>query len=162
LFPVSLDGWIPINGAGLSLQKLAMPLSSALPYSMNVAAKGSSGKVGFANTGYWGMDVKVQKYTGSFYVKGSYEGKFTASLQSNLTGESFGSVDVASQSVSGQWTQHNFTLVPSKAAPNSNNTFAITFDPAVSRNLITHQEGSNMHADCSEHRVPRMGPLTST
>jgi alpha-N-arabinofuranosidase len=99
---------------------------------MNVATTGSSGKVGFANTGYWGMDVKVQPYKGSFYVKGSYQGSFTASLQSNLTGESFGSVDVVSQSVAGEWTQHNFTLVPAKAAPNSNNTFAITFNPAVS------------------------------
>jgi alpha-N-arabinofuranosidase len=96
-----------------------------------VAATASSGKVGFANSGFWGMDVKVQKYTGSFYVKGAYEGSFTASLQSNLTDESFGSVDVVSQSVAGEWTQHNFTLVPDKAAPNSNNTFAITFDPAV-------------------------------
>ncbi|KAB5542523.1 glycoside hydrolase superfamily [Coniochaeta sp. 2T2.1] len=129
-FPSSLTGWIPVNRAALSLQKLATPLSWALPYSMNVAAGSSSGKVGFANTGYWGMDVKVQKYTGSFYVKGSYEGSFTASLQSNLTGETFGSVDVVSQSVAGEWTQHNFTLVPTKAAQNSNNTFAITFDPA--------------------------------
>ncbi|KAB5536249.1 glycoside hydrolase superfamily [Coniochaeta sp. 2T2.1] len=131
LFPSSLTSWIPVNHAALSLQKLATPLSWALPYSMNVAAAGSSsGKVGFANTGYWGMDVKVQKYTGSFYVKGSYEGSFTASLQSNLTGETFGSVEVVSHSVAGEWTQHNFTLVPTKAAQNSNNTFAIAFDPA--------------------------------
>lgn len=131
-FPVSLDGWTSVNGAALSLQKLATPLSWALPYSMKVASGSKSGKIGFANTGFWGMDVKVQKYTGSFHVKGAYTGSFTASLQSNLTGESFGSVDVTSQSVSGEWTQHNFTLVPTKNAPNSNNTFAITFDPAVS------------------------------
>lgn len=99
---------------------------------MNVAVDGDSGPVGFANTGYWGMDVKVQPYTGSFYVQGTYEGSFTASLQSNLTGETFGSIDVVSQSVAGEWTQHNFTLVPTMAASNSNNTFAITFDSAVS------------------------------
>lgn len=99
---------------------------------MNVAAGSRPGNVGFENTGFWGMDVKVQKYTGSFYVKGAYEGSFTASLQSNLTGEEFGSVDVVSHSVAGEWTQHNFTLVPKKAAPNSNNTFALTFNPAVS------------------------------
>ncbi|KAJ9139520.1 GH51 arabinofuranosidase [Coniochaeta hoffmannii] len=129
MYPSNLAGWIPVNGASLSLQRLATPLSWALPYSMNVAATASSGKIGFANTGYWGMDVKMQTYSGSFYVKGVYEGSFTASLQSNLTGDVFGSVDVVSQSVAGEWTQHNFTLVPSKAAPNSNNTFAITFDP---------------------------------
>jgi alpha-L-arabinofuranosidase len=131
-----------MNGAALSLQKLATPLSSALPNSINVAAGASSkGKknVGFANLGYWGMDVKVQKYTGSFYVKGSYKGSFTASLQSNLTGESFGSVDVTSQSVADAWTQHTFTLVPKKTAPNSNNTFAITFDPAVSGKPVVNR-----------------------
>src|SRR5690606_19420289 len=79
-YPVTLEAWSSVNGAKLSLKKLAQPLSSALPYSMNVAVPSSSTKtVGFANAGYWGMDVKVQKYTGSFYVKGAYKGKsFTA------------------------------------------------------------------------------------
>ena len=146
MFPSSLAGWNPINGAALSLQKLATPLSWALPYSMNVAAGSSAGKAGFANSGYWGMDVKVQTYTGSFYVKGSYKGSFTASLQSNLTGETFGSVDVVSQSVAGEWTQHNFTLVPLKAAQNSNNTFAITFDPAVSANCAVGRKDADRFA----------------
>lgn len=105
-------------------------MSAALPNSLNVVP--GSKKSGFANSGYWGIDVKVQKYTGSFYVKGSYSGRFTASLQSNLTGETFGSVDIVSRSVANEWVQHEFTLVPKKAAPNSNNTFAITFDASVS------------------------------
>lgn len=113
------------------MKQLSKPLSSALPNSLNVVP-GSGKKTGFANSGFWGMDVKPQKYTGSFYVKGSYSGRFTASLQSNLTGETFGSVDVVSKSVANEWVQHEFTLVPKKAAPNSNNTFAITFDTAVS------------------------------
>ncbi len=105
-------------------------MSTALPNSLNVVP--SSGKSGFTNSGFWGIDVKVQKYTGSFYVKGSYSGSFTASLQSNLTGETFGSVDIVSRSVANEWVQHEFTLVPKKAAPNSNNTFAITFEASVS------------------------------
>ncbi len=79
--------------------------------------------------------MKVQRYTGSFYVKGSYSGSFTASLQSNLTGETFGAVDIVSRSVANEWVQHEFTLVPKKAAPNSNNTFAITFDASVSTRM---------------------------
>jgi len=158
MYPSNLAGWIPVNGASLSLQRLATPLSWALPYSMNVAATASSGKIGFANTGYWGMDVKMQTYSGSFYVKGVYEGSFTASLQSNLTGDVFGSVDVVSQSVAGEWTQHNFTLVPSKAAPNSNNTFAITFDPTVSDASCS----SAKWADWRDRRVLKMGHWTST
>lgn len=75
------------------------------------------------------MDVRKQKYQGSFWVKGAYNGSFTASLQSNLTSDTFGSIDVRSKAVANEWTEHKFTLVPKKDAPNSNNTFSITFDP---------------------------------
>jgi alpha-N-arabinofuranosidase len=95
---------------------------------MKVSAGNGTGKVGFENEGYWGMDVKQQTYTGSFWVKGSYEGSFTASLQSNLTEEVFGSTEVESKAVADEWIEHTFELVPEKDAPNSNNTFAITFD----------------------------------
>jgi alpha-N-arabinofuranosidase len=97
---------------------------------MHVAAN-SSGKAGFKNEGYWGMDVKKQKYTGSFWVRGAYNGSFTASLESNLTTDVFGSVEVMSKSVADAWTEHTFELVPEKDAPNSNNTFSITFDSAA-------------------------------
>ncbi|KAH7625864.1 glycoside hydrolase superfamily [Sordaria sp. MPI-SDFR-AT-0083] len=134
-YPVTLDGWSPVNGAKLSLKKLPKPLSSALPYSMNVVAPSSSKKkVGFANDGYWGMDVKRQKYTGSFYVKGDYQGKsFTASLQSALNGEVFGTTEVPvkkDKKAGNEWVKYDFNLIPRKAASNSNNTFAITFDAA--------------------------------
>ncbi|KAI1492729.1 alpha-L-arabinofuranosidase [Biscogniauxia mediterranea] len=129
-YPSSLDAWFPINGAHLSLNtNLSTPLSDSLSVSMNVAApKDGDTEVGFLNVGYWGMDVKIQKYTGSFWVKGGYTGSFTASLRSNLTGEEFGSVSIPSQSQDDQWIEHDFELTPSKSAPNSNNTFAITFE----------------------------------
>lgn len=99
---------------------------------MNVKAGGKKEKsIGFLNDGYWGMDVKKQTYTGSFWVKGAYKGKFTASLRSNLTEDVFGSVDIKSKSVANDWTEHKFQLIPKKDAPNSNNTFAITFNPKV-------------------------------
>jgi alpha-L-arabinofuranosidase len=127
-----LAGWHAVNGAVLTLKNLSMPLSSALPTSMNVVAPGnSSGPVGFFNDGYWGMDVKKQKYTGSFWVQGSYNGVFTASLRSALTKDVFGSVQIPSKATAGKWVEHVVELVPTMNAPNSNNTFAITFDPAV-------------------------------
>lgn len=112
---------------------------------MRVAAGNGtgSGKIGFKNDGYWGMDVRPQKYTGSFWVKGAYKGSFTASLDSNLTSDCFGSVEVPSKATADEWVEHTFELVPTKAAPNSNNTFAITFDPsgvdggALNFNLIS-------------------------
>jgi alpha-N-arabinofuranosidase len=95
----------------------------------------STGKIGFKNDGYWGMDVRIQTYTGSFWVKGAYNGSFTASLESNLTSDVFGSVEVSSKSVENEWTEHTFELVPEKDAPNSNNTFSITFDGAAASAL---------------------------
>ncbi|CAJ2500141.1 Uu.00g029940.m01.CDS01 [Anthostomella pinea] len=133
-FPPTLEAWYPVNGAQLSLKNLSTPLSEALPTSMNVAAgnstrySNSTTKVGFFNDGYWGMDVKVQTYSGSFWVLGEYDGSFTASLQSNITGEVFGSVKVESQSQPDEWIEHTFELTPFKDAPSSNNTFVITFD----------------------------------
>ncbi|KAF1968451.1 alpha-L-arabinofuranosidase [Bimuria novae-zelandiae CBS 107.79] len=138
-FPVSTAHYFPINGASLSIQNLSVPLSKALPASMRVAAGRNStgystGKIGFENEGYWGIAVSRQKYTGSFWVKGAYEGSFTASLQSNLTDDVFGSVEVESKAVDDEWIEHTFELVPEKDAPNSNNTFAITFDAAGTKN----------------------------
>ncbi|KAI0854714.1 alpha-N-arabinofuranosidase A [Xylaria cubensis] len=127
-YPSSLDGWYSINGAKLSLNTLDQPLSKALSTSMNVAPASARGQVGFFNDGYWGMDVKVQKYSGSFWVRGDYSGVFTASIQSNITGEQFGVTKVKSRAQTNEWVQHEFTLTPHKNAPNSNNTFAITFE----------------------------------
>lgn len=128
---MSLDAWHPINGAVLSLKNLSTPLSAALPTSMNVAAGDATGEIGFENDGYWGMDVKKQKYTGSFWVKGSYDGVFTAWLKSNLTDDVFGKAEITSKAVADEWVEHEVELIPDKDAPNSNNTFAITFDSKV-------------------------------
>ncbi|KAI8950634.1 alpha-N-arabinofuranosidase A [Xylaria longipes] len=130
-YPSSLDGWYSINGAKLSLKALDEPLSKALLTSMNVAPTSAGGQIGFFNDGYWGMDVKVQQYRGSFWVRGDYRGVFTASIQSNVTGKRFGATKVKSQSRGSrahEWIQHEFTLTPYKNAPSSNNTFAITFE----------------------------------
>ncbi|GMF67847.1 unnamed protein product [Aspergillus oryzae] len=128
-YPSNLDAWIPVDGSALSLKNLSQPLSSALPTSVNV--KGTAGKAGLTNLGWWGIDVREQTYTGSFYVKGAYNGTFTASLQSNKTGEVYASAVIVSKSARGEWTQHNFTLTPTKAASNTQNTFSITFDASV-------------------------------
>lgn len=98
---------------------------------MNVAAGDATGEIGFENDGYWGMDVKKQKYTGSFWVKGSYDGVFTAWLKSNLTDDVFGKAEITSKAVADEWVEHEVELIPDKDAPNSNNTFAITFDSKV-------------------------------
>lgn len=127
-FPVSLDGYSSINGAKLTVNRADPPLSEELPVSMSVEAGNQTGIIGFANDGYWGINVQQQTYTGSFWVKGSYEGSFTASLQSALTDEVFGSVEIESKAVSDEWVEHEVELIPEVDAPSINNTFAITFD----------------------------------
>lgn len=132
-FEANLDAWYSLGGAQLSLKKLDKPLSKALASSMNVAAGpgGYPSTIGFYNDGYWGMDVKkAHKYSGSFWVKGKYDGHFTASFRSNITGDIFGSAKVQSSCTPDKWTEHTYELRPERDAPNSNNTLAITFDSA--------------------------------
>jgi alpha-N-arabinofuranosidase len=128
--PSSIYPWEPIGGAVLALQNTSVPLSYALPASINVAPGSDSGtgKIGLLNPGWWGIDVKPQTYSGSFWAMGSYQGSFTVKLQSKLTDDIFASLDIASSCVPGKWVEHKFELEPTYAATNVNNTFAIEFD----------------------------------
>lgn len=118
-----------MNDASLSLKQLSNPLSAALPNSVNV--KGQKREAGLTNKGWWGIDVRRQKYSGSFYVKGSYRGVFKASLQSSVTGETLATTHIPSRCHEDDWVQHDFTLFPRRDASNTNNTFSITFDSKV-------------------------------
>ncbi|SPO06077.1 related to alpha-L-arabinofuranosidase A precursor [Cephalotrichum gorgonifer] len=130
-FPASLEAWFPVNGANISISHPKPALSDELPAAINVKSSGKrGGQIGFANEGYWGINVKKQKYSGSFWVKGTYKGQFTASLQSALTDEVFASTKIKSKAVADEWVEHKLELIPKKDAPNSNNTFAITFNAA--------------------------------
>ncbi|KAJ5085108.1 hypothetical protein N7532_009879 [Penicillium argentinense] len=129
-YPSSLDAWTAVGGSSLSLQNLTDPLSSALPTSVRV--KGS-GTAGLTNAGFWGIDVRPQKYTGSFYAKGDYSGSFTAALTSS-NGKTLASTKVKSKSVSGKWVQHEFTLTAKSTASNTNNTFSLSFDASKAKN----------------------------
>lgn len=141
-YPSTLDPWVPVGNAVFTLQNTSIPLSSALPTSINVAPgpHSSRDKIGLLNPGWWGIDVKPQKYSGSFWALGSYKGKFTVKLQSNLTDEEFASLDIPSSCHPNKWVEHTFELNPKVAAPNSNNTLVIEFNPgsgAVNFNLIS-------------------------
>lgn len=82
-------------------------------------------------SGWWGFDVQEQGYNGSFWVKGNYSGIFTASFVNYISNVSLGTALIDSaDSVATQngWLQYNYTLVPTVAANNSNNTFVFSFD----------------------------------
>ncbi|CAI7579097.1 unnamed protein product [Penicillium discolor] len=123
-FPSSLEAWSGAGDSSLSLKNLTDPLSTALPTSVNVKGTGTAGLI---NAGFWGIDVRPQKYTGSFYVKGAYKGSFTASLLSS-SGKALATTKVASKSVANDWVQHEFVLTPKDKASDTKNKFSLTFD----------------------------------
>ncbi|CZR63639.1 probable alpha-N-arabinofuranosidase A precursor [Phialocephala subalpina] len=140
--PSTLEPWAAIGNATLSLQNTSVPLSSALPVSINVAAASekTKGTIGLSNPGWWGIDIQPQPYTGSFFALGSYKGKFTIKLKSALTSQVFASLSIPSSTQADKWVEHKFVLEPKIAAPNVNNTFTIEFESgqgSVNFNLIS-------------------------
>lgn len=135
-FPSSLEAWSGAGDSSLSLKNLTDPLSTALPTSVNVKGTGTAGLI---NAGFWGIDVRPQKYTGSFYVKGAYKGSFTASLLSS-SGKVLATTKVVSKSVANDWVQHEFVLTPKDKASDTKNKFSLTFDGSVrfDMELATH------------------------
>lgn len=140
-FPSTIYPWTPIGGAALTLQNDTVPLSSALSTSINVATGSySNSTIGIVNPGWWGIEVKPQEYTGSFWALGSYAGNFTVKLQSSISNATFASLDVPSLAETGKWVEHTFVLEPTIAAENPNNTFSIEFASGsgpVNFNLIS-------------------------
>ncbi|KAL7272648.1 hypothetical protein RUND412_004537 [Rhizina undulata] len=130
----NLDAWRAIGDVQLSID-LMNPLSDELPAVLRVdIGKSATGEVGFLNEGFWGIDVRPQQYSASFYIKPfeqTYTGALSSlkvSLRSNLTSDVWiteeipidGSLDTF------DYTYLNATLTPEVAAPSINNSFAIT------------------------------------
>ncbi|TKA74779.1 hypothetical protein B0A55_03848 [Friedmanniomyces simplex] len=131
-----LTAWAAIgNGTRITLDRFH-PLSSAIPTGIEIDfPEDATGDVGFQNYGWWGMNVEPQQYNVSFYVQGNYPRNqantttFTVSLRSNLTGEVFASSQITNVSVPFiDHVQLSTTLHPNCTAPNSNNTFVVSFD----------------------------------
>lgn len=114
------------------------PLSSALPNSMQfTVGKNATGTVGIRNTGWWGMDVSPGLYNASFHVQAvnstylSSNTTFTVSLRSNTSGEVLATSVIgqpATQIDTFRYQQLNVSFYCNTSAPDSNNTFEITFD----------------------------------
>lgn len=130
-----LTGWRPLGDVFISLTRLH-PLTSALPVALQIDIPyNATGEVGIENLGFWGMDVSPQVYTAEFYAlsnaprnNGSLTG-INVSLRSNMTGEVWAQSTIATNNVSSFRYQHFQTEINNQAtAPNSNNTFAITFN----------------------------------
>ncbi len=129
--PSTLTPWQSFGDAALTLQETSPPLSAALPWSVNVKAAGGA-EVGITNPGYWGIEVKPQTYTGSFYVLGEYSGVFTAALRRSRSGPILATANITSRSVAGSWTKHTYTMVPTQSSRGSEAVFTLTWTPTNS------------------------------
>ena len=131
-----LNYWRPIGDVQLSLDILH-PLSDALPTVLQVDIPwNATGEVGFLNEGWWGFDVRPQRYNASFYILPStprYNKTLThidVSLRSNLTDDVWSKSTIV---VDNQLSTYNYTKFETQLhnivkVDNANNSFAITFD----------------------------------
>ena len=81
---------------------------------------------------WWGIEVKSQKYTGEFYVRGTYNGPVRVNLTSTTTGQSFSFKTIHVTSTSGNWTHYTYTLHPGHKASDVNNVLSLSFDSSKS------------------------------
>ncbi len=135
-----INGWRGIGDVSISLT-LSHPLSDALGVALELDIPfNATGEVGILNEGFWGMDVRPGAYNASFYIKASKPrsngtlSHIDVSLRSNLTSDVFSTSSIpfspGNNISSFEYTQYAIPIANQAKAPNSNNTFAITFDAA--------------------------------
>lgn len=136
-FGPTLQGWLPIGGATISLDRVHS-LSEALPTVMQVKFPPNTlGEVGFLNLGFFGMSARPQVYNASLYILagGPFEATNLTTLNVSLrSGSTQGvwatsTIPVPHDTISDKtWTQLSAQITNEANAPDSNNTFAVTFN----------------------------------
>ncbi|KAJ7089351.1 alfa-L-arabinofuranosidase precursor [Mycena belliarum] len=139
----ALNAWHSINGASLSVLADPIPVSSALPNSLQVTIPtGITGPVGVGNEGYFGIKVAAgSTYTASFHYRfptaSSFKGRITVGLQT-AAGKSLVSTTVPIAAASTAWTLVNVTLHPTTSAATTANNFTVTLDGAAASGQTVH------------------------
>ncbi|KAG1747441.1 glycoside hydrolase family 51 protein [Suillus lakei] len=129
----ALFAWAPINGTSINVIADPIPLSDALPNSLELTIpSGTFGQVGFGNEGYWGINVNASwTYNASFYYKFSsasdFSGKITVMLQSSI-GIVYASAFVPVSGSTTTWTQVMVHLTPTSSPVSTTNIFTVTVD----------------------------------
>ncbi|KAJ7054459.1 arabinofuranosidase, partial [Mycena amicta] len=132
----ALNAWSAINGAAISVVADSVPVSSALPNSLQVRVPtGSIGAVGVANSGYFGIKVTAgTTYTASFHYRfptaSAFRGAATVGLQTTA-GASLVSTKVAISAATTAWQTVEVTLRPAASAASVANNFVVTLDGAA-------------------------------
>ncbi|KDQ60310.1 glycoside hydrolase family 51 protein [Jaapia argillacea MUCL 33604] len=130
----ALTAWHPINGASLTVISDPLPVSSALPNSLQLTVPaGSSGPVGFGNEGYFGIKVdSTWTYNASFYYRfptaSTFSGPVTIGLQTS-SGQPLASTTTALP-YSSTWKQIFVQLTPTVSGSTTANNFTVTLNGA--------------------------------
>ncbi|KAK7046838.1 putative alpha-L-arabinofuranosidase A [Favolaschia claudopus] len=139
----ALNAWHSINGAAPSVVADILPVSSALPNSLQVTIPaGSTGPVGVGNEGYFGIKVTAgSTYTASFHYRfakaSSFKGSFKVALQT-ATGRSLVSTSVTVTGETTKWQEVKVTLRPTISASSIANNFTVTLDGSAASGQIVH------------------------
>lgn len=109
-------------------QDTSNPLSTAVTSSLKVSVpSGTTGYVGFANTGYNGVPVLGTKYANYFWIKGTYSGTITLQLVGSESEIVYAShnITVDSNSTAFNYYETSFT---STESPDGKNEWQLLFD----------------------------------
>ncbi|TFK66343.1 alfa-L-arabinofuranosidase precursor [Pluteus cervinus] len=129
----ALSAWQAVNKGNITVIRESAPLSAALPNALRFSVPaGSSGQVGFANTGFYGIKVTAgTSYKASFYYRfpttTSFRGNALVQLQTN-TGTVLGSTTVTLSGSQTSWQKIATTIVPTVTASSTANRFVISVD----------------------------------
>ena len=106
----------------------AVPLTSAITKTLKVTVpSGTTGSVGFSNSGYSGVPVNADTYQSYFWIKGGYNGTITISLVGSSSGIVYGSSDIIVTSTIAKFT-YVTTKFASLQSPDGDNVWQLTFD----------------------------------
>ncbi|KAF8676602.1 hypothetical protein AX14_004873, partial [Amanita brunnescens Koide BX004] len=129
----ALVGWQAINSASISVIQESVPVSAALPNAIQLIIPiDTSGVVGFANTGYYGINVTAgAQYKASFFYRfpmsSLFTGMLTVGLQT-IDGQILAACQVPVSGSQTSWENVNATLIPTISPPSTANLFTITLD----------------------------------
>ncbi|KAF8209467.1 glycoside hydrolase family 51 protein [Mycena galopus ATCC 62051] len=141
----ALSPWIPV-GADASISVIAdpSPLSSALPNSLALSIPaGTTGQLGFANGGYWGINfIAKTEYTASLYYRlpaalsaDETPPTLTLALQAEDGTTLASHSRPLAENATGGWTHVSTVLVPTLTPASTANFFTVTIDGAGSAGL---------------------------
>lgn len=136
----TLEFWSKNGDATLTLTN-ENPLSDALPKSVIVSGANATSDYGLRNTGFFGIPVKKQEYTVSFYARSNTAStvQFTAGLYNKDNSKTYASSQYEA-GLTSEWKQFTFSLSNEADSNAYDNIFGLDVakgSPDIQLNLIS-------------------------